>query len=603
MHSRALSLTLAALTLTAAGVATPGPLEAERADAAPIALGSATMPKPGPRTPSTVGARGATPAPSKAAAKAQGRQTTKAKVKAKTKTKAKVATKAKATSKTKVAKKTKVATKRIATTPTRPAQTTAVARVSSTSTAASVAKAFVARTTAGTRPVRDRAGNVWSARSVGWGSWKSDSIPAATDIAGTLDDALYRTNAWDMRWYWVDVPARGTYQVRLKMAESYFGAAGQRVFDVSAEGRTVATNVDIVKSVGRAAAHDITFAVPVTDGRLDLDFVYRADKPAIAAIEVTGPGAARASAPTPAVKLSPKAFYTQSIRKAPLASNSAAMAALLAKDVADNWGGVAAVNAYQYNTSFYTVPAKQPTVDVAFHDCQRKGYVPTGLFDGPKYFKNVPVPASVVPAVGTDGEVTIYDPAADKIWEFWQMSKTVNGGWRACWGGRLDNVSTSTQVAFPSPYGASASGLVMAPGMITMEEFRAGRIEHAMYLAILRPRAWPHFSWPANRTDGGNPDPNALMEGQRLRLDPTLDVSTLGLTPVGEMVARAAQEYGFVVSDGAGAVAVVTESGDAQKALTGKNPWDRLLGGPSYQALAKFPWDRMQVLPKDYGRP
>ena len=48
---------------------------------------------------------------------------------------------------------------------------------------------------------------------------------------------------------------------------------------------------------------------------------------------------------------------------------------------------------------------------------------------------------------------------------------------------------------------------------------------------------------------------------------------------------------------------VVTESGNAEKARTGVNPWDGMLAGPDYQAMQGFPWEHIQVLPKDYGKP
>ncbi|MEB0161112.1 hypothetical protein, partial [Pseudomonas sp. AH2 (2023)] len=71
------------------------------------------------------------------------------------------------------------------------------------------------------------------------------------------------------------------------------------------------------------------------------------------------------------------------------------------------------------------------------------------------------------------------------------------------------------------------------------------------------------FSYPAQRSDGSlRPGtPNAIAEGQRFRLDPSLDVDSLKLTPLGKMVAKAAQKYGFIVVDKGGAVGVGVESG------------------------------------------
>lgn len=458
------------------------------------------------------------------------------------------------------------------------------------------------RMTAGSSPVVDSAGRTWARRGTTFGAPSVSTALVGKDIAGTNDDDLYRRTAWGAVSALVPVPEAGTYRVRLLMAEDFFGSAGNRVFDVTAEGATVAAGVDVAKAVGKGAAHQVTFEVPVTDGELDLGFVKRVDNPLVSAIEVVSTAPIKAPSITTggAITFSPASFYTEDISKAPLAANSSSIVTDLTSQVKSAWNGVAGVNAYRYNSSFYKVPADQPKVRVGFWDCQNKGYTPYQLFNDRKHFVDVPVPNDAQPAVGTDGEMTVYDPSADKVWEFWQMRRSSTGGWEACWGGRLDNVSTS-QGVIPAPYGATASGLVMAGGMISLAEAKAGQIDHAMYLGVINAKSGT-YSWPANRTDGNSSATNMVAEGQRLRLDPSIDVTTLGLTPFGEMVARAAQKHGFVVSDRAGAVSVITESGQSVEAKTGKNPWDVLLGGPDYTALKGFPWHRLQALPMNYGK-
>ncbi|MBK7720963.1 MAG: hypothetical protein IPI32_01705 [Austwickia sp.] len=463
---------------------------------------------------------------------------------------------------------------------------------------------FQSRITAGTRPVTDSAGRVWQPRPVEFGSWRMSTSLKGVDIAGTADDGLYQVGGFDVKWYRLAVPASATYRVRILMAESYWSQPGKRVFDIRAEGRTVISNLDLVKVAGKARAHDVTFTVPVRDGELTLEFPASRDYSLLSAIEVvsTAPVARpRPAAVRRAVTFAPGSVWTQQVGRAPLADNSTAVVADLVRQVADHYGGTAAFNAYEYNTAFHVAAKGQRRVDVGFYDCQRKGQVPSGLYDGPRHFQSVPVPDDAAAAVGTDAMMSIYDPAADQIWEFWQMRRTGAGGWQACWGGRLDQVSRK-QGYFPSYYGTSASGMVLAGGMITIDEVRAGAINHAIALAVVESQAWPKVSWPAQRTDGGTRDPNVVMHGQRLRLDPSLDVSTYDLTPIGRMVATAAQRYGFIVVDRAGLVGVSTESGRATARRTGVNPWDRLLGGPSYLAMKNFPWDRLQALPPDYGK-
>jgi hypothetical protein len=298
----------------------------------------------------------------------------------------------------------------------------------------------------------------------------------------------------------------------------------------------------------------------------------------------------------------PSSVWRSVIRDAPLARNSAAMVNHLAGTVSDRYGGVAAFNAYQYNNSYYVAAPGTRRVDVAFHDCQGKGHTPGGLSGHGGHFTDVPIPDGAVPSPGDDKALSIYAPETDQLWEFWVVERT-DDGWSACWGGRIDNVSRNPGY-FSDGFGATATGLAGTGGMVRLADVRSGRIEHAMALAIPNPRIWYEFSWPAQRSDGWDENPDAAPEGTRLRLDPSIDVSTLGLHPVATMIAEAAQEYGFIVVDKAGSVSVIAESGAPEQAATGVDPWAVLLvGSQVYDVLAGFPWDRLQALPRDYGKP
>jgi len=255
----------------------------------------------------------------------------------------------------------------------------------------------------------------------------------------------------------------------------------------------------------------------------------------------------------------------------------------------------------QYNNSYFVAPAGTPPVDVGFNDCQGKGYLPDGLTAPGGQFTGVPIPAGAVGANGNDKAMSIYSPSTDQLWEFWVAQQDGSGRWTACWGGRIDHVSQSVGF-FDNGFGASASGLAHTGGMVRLADVRAGSIDHALALAI--PDTAQGFSWPAQRGDGDSSDPAAIAEGTRLRLDPSVDVDSLGLHPVAAMIAKAAQRYGFIVTDSSGAVAVTTESGVGEQAATGVDPWEQLLGGtPEYSVLESFPWDHLQAMPQDYGKP
>lgn len=302
----------------------------------------------------------------------------------------------------------------------------------------------------------------------------------------------------------------------------------------------------------------------------------------------------------PGLRFAPSSFFYANVQSAPLDPASASLISHLNTEVTGRYNGVAALNVYDYNVAYYVAAPGTPRTTVRFNDCQGKGYLDPNLAAA---FAGIPIPAGAVPAAGTDHNLTVYEPSTGTLWELWLAQQDATG-WSACYGGRIDSVPTSPGY-FPNLLGQAASGISMAGGMISLAEVKAGVINHAMYLAVPDVRAG--VSWPAQRSDGNGTDPTWLVEGTRLRLDPSVDVATLNLTPLGRMVAKAAQTYGFVVADRAGAVAVITESGaPAAAANGGLNPWDALLGlntTPAYNQLAGFPWDRMQALPKDWGKP
>ena len=182
--------------------------------------------------------------------------------------------------------------------------------------------------------------------------------------------------------------------------------------------------------------------------------------------------AASALQANPSSIFSNKSVATFDLRGAPAAPNSAAMVANLNSQIVNNWNGVAAFNAHQYNTAFAVASPNTPLIRVKWWDCFGYGWTPDGLYNGRTQFVDVPIPAAAIPATGTDRELSVWSPSQDKLWEFWQMSKDASGQWSACWGGRIDNVSTSIG-QYLGDFGVAASGLAMASYTVTMSEARS----------------------------------------------------------------------------------------------------------------------------------
>lgn len=294
--------------------------------------------------------------------------------------------------------------------------------------------------------------------------------------------------------------------------------------------------------------------------------------------------------------------WRKSVRSAPVNASSKSMVGNLVSQVAKGPAGVAALNVWQYNAPIVHVDRRTRRVNVRWNDCQHKGGVPRGLTGAGGVFTSVPIPWDAKPAPGNDKHFTIWEEDTDQAWDFWKLQKTPSG-WQACWGGRIDHLSTNRGY-FPNGFGASASGTLIAAGAIRISEVRAGRIDHAIALNLRSYGSWKQFSYPAQRSDGysgGGP----IIMGTRFRLPATIDVTRLGLSPIGVMVARAAQQYGFIVTDKGGVVSIAAQSGAMIAAQNGGvEPWVALLGrSKSYNVLAGFPWSRLQALQKDYGKP
>ena len=83
--------------------------------------------------------------------------------------------------------------------------------------------------------------------------------------------------------------ANGSYTLRLHFADTSKTAAGQRRFDVQAEGVTILDNYDVFQRAGgrnRAIVEEAT--VTVSDGTLNLNLLKDIDDSMISGIEIIG---------------------------------------------------------------------------------------------------------------------------------------------------------------------------------------------------------------------------------------------------------------------------------------------------------------------------
>lgn len=148
----------------------------------------------------------------------------------------------------------------------------------------------------------DSKANIWRTDT---GLFTPTNAPAenggtpAPAIANTVDDKIYQTyrgrvdNA--QRLLTFNVPASGQVEVRLHFAELFWGApgkpaggVGKRVFDVTAEGKTVMDDYDITAASGGALKATMVSirGIQVNDGKLTLGFDASVNYASVAGIEV-----------------------------------------------------------------------------------------------------------------------------------------------------------------------------------------------------------------------------------------------------------------------------------------------------------------------------
>lgn len=323
------------------------------------------------------------------------------------------------------------------------------------------------------------------------------------------------------------------------------------------------------------------------------------DEPCTNCGEPLSPDVGRAP-PTPA-PAGPRLFAADSVWNAPLPedaqpdpSSQALIQGFVAEIGREQEAGIGPwIQTDESSTPLYTVPSDQPTALVHLDDMPEPSYV---VLQGA--FEEVPLPPDAQPAAGSDGHLTVYQPSTDSLWEFWQLHREADG-WHASWGGAMKHVSGSpgyyTADAYPgatSQWGSTATSLPVIGGTIMASELQRGEIDHALAMNIPDARAGV-FAWPAQRSDGTGGE-ELLPEGAKLRLDASLDLTSLHLSPAAMTIVEAAQKYGVIIRD-------ITHHATAFYAEDptplGTNPYPEIFENQYPNVvLAGFPWDRLQVM-------
>ena len=282
------------------------------------------------------------------------------------------------------------------------------------------------------------------------------------------------------------------------------------------------------------------------------------------------------------------------------------------------------------NTAFgppnYVVPSGTTTYAVSHY-----GQGPSGTSSPDPALDNLLTAVPLIPGVtitnpypgDTDQGIGIYSPSQDSTYDFWQFFngsppyRETNAFCIGTGGGTIPygTPASQSQGIAVYPFGETATGLPYIACEMKAEEFLAGAINHVMPIAMQNSGG---ISWPANRGDGG---PNAgpginPYEGQRYRLDPTLNVASYpGLSNMAQIIFVAGQKYGWIITDTSGGITTFCSSPNAYINIGQANPWPYIMGpvfnsntgidyyglGQEYKILNGMPWSSLQFFDPNFG--
>lgn len=201
--------------------------------------------------------------------------------------------------------------------------------------------------------------------------------------------------------------------------------------------------------------------------------------------------------------------------------------------------------------------------------------------------KDVPIPDDAAPDPSEDAHLAIVDKSGGCVYDFWGASGH-GGGLSAKLANAIPIDSTGI---YPGGLGSRGSGFSAAAGIVTPEDLRKGSIDHALVFAYPGSRSGG-FVAPATKSDGESSGPGSLPEGARVRLDPSIDLGSLGLNSYELMIAKAMQRYGMILGDRSGGFTIYAQHPQSVRGAG----YDGILPDETWVDLSRIPTNRLQVL-------
>lgn len=119
-----------------------------------------------------------------------------------------------------------------------------------------------------------------------------------SDVTDAAPQAVYQTNRCGNFTYTIpNLTANANYTVRLHFAETYWNAAGKRIFNAKLNGQQVLTNFDIFATTGaakKAVAEQFTTTANAS-GTITIQFITVQDNALVSGIEIIGENAGQSN--------------------------------------------------------------------------------------------------------------------------------------------------------------------------------------------------------------------------------------------------------------------------------------------------------------------
>lgn len=172
----------------------------------------------------------------------------------------------------------------------------------------------------------------------------------------------------------------------------------------------------------------------------------------------------------------------------------------------------------------------------------------------PPEFASVRIPVGARPDPSSDAAMTVYDRNAGIEYAFWHTSNdAARDVWSAC-GGAVYYLGSNglhrDLAASDDPRNTGHRGVPPSTYAVLYSEIQAGSIDHVLKISVNTTKCAHVF--PMVGDECGTTAAYAPPEGTRIRIDPALDLSKLGLKSAALVIAKALQRYGAVIGDQSG---------------------------------------------------